>query len=109
MRKVVFAVLLASAALACSKSDSSNAAPAQAGQMAGDKGEAKLAELTVEEVDTQIAAHQLTAVDVNGDGTRKKMGVVPGAILLSDDESFAASELPADKSTKLVFYCRNES
>jgi hypothetical protein len=108
MRNILFAVVLASAALACGKSDSSGAAPARADQMA-DKGEAKLAELTVDEVDTQIAAHQLTAVDVNGDGTRKKMGVVPGAILLSDDESFAASELPADKSTKLVFYCRNES
>ena len=106
MRQALFAVLVASAALACSKSDSSGAAPAP---MSGDKAEAKLAELTVDEVDTQIAAHQLTAVDVNGDSTRKKMGVVPGAILLSDDESFAASELPADKSTKLVFYCRNES
>jgi len=33
------------------------------------------------------------------------MGVVPGAILVTDDESFAATELPPDKTTKLVFYC----
>ena len=32
------------------------------------------------------------------------MGVVPGAILVSPD-SFAATDLPADKSAKLVFYC----
>jgi hypothetical protein len=35
------------------------------------------------------------------------MGVVPGAILVTDDESYAATELPADKTTKLVFYCSN--
>jgi hypothetical protein len=33
------------------------------------------------------------------------MGVVPGAILISDVDNFATSELPADKTAKLVFYC----
>ena len=36
------------------------------------------------------------------------MGVVPGAVLLTDSESFALTELPADKSKPLVFYCANK-
>ena len=106
MRKALIAALIAAAAFGCSKSDSSTG---KAETASTDKGEAQIPALTPDEVEAQLAAHQITAVDVNGDGTRKKMGVVPGAIRLSDDENFAASELPADKSTKLVFYCRNES
>jgi hypothetical protein len=106
MRKVLVAVLLTSAAFACDRSSSTSAAPIA---MSGDKTEVSIPELTVDDVDHQLQAHQLTAVDVNGDSTRKKLGVVPGAIRLSDEDSFAPTELPADKSTKLVFYCRNES
>jgi hypothetical protein len=99
MRKLLFATALAaSTLLGCSRSEDATAAPA--------KGE-KLIEMTLDEVEQGIAANKLKAVDCNGDGARKKMGVVPGAILITDDESFAASELPADKSTKLVFYCAN--
>ena len=108
MRKALFAALLATAAFACSKSDSGSAT-AKAEPAAADKAEAQIPALTPDEVEAQLTAHTITAVDVNGDSTRKKLGVVPGAIRLSDDESFAANELPADKSTKLVFYCRNES
>jgi rhodanese-related sulfurtransferase len=32
---------------------------------------------------------------------------VPGSILLTDSEDYAWSELPADKSKPLVFYCGN--
>ena len=46
-------------------------------------------------------------VDANGDETRKKMGIVPGAVLLTSSDSFNVSELPADKSKELVFYCAN--
>ncbi|MBA3502772.1 MAG: rhodanese-like domain-containing protein, partial [Deltaproteobacteria bacterium] len=46
----------------------------------------------------------LTVVDCNSEKTRKKVGILPGAVLI-DDETFTASELPSDKSTKLVFYC----
>ena len=35
------------------------------------------------------------------------MGMLPGAVLLSDPVAFAASELPADKRAPLVFYCAN--
>ena len=61
--------------------------------------------MTIDQVDQAVAAKQAQAVDCNGDRTRKKLGVVPGAILISDEESYAATELPADKTTKLVFYC----
>ena len=63
---------------------------------------------TVDEVERLLADGACQAVDANGAGTRKRMGVVPGAVLLSDYESFAPSELPADKSKALVFYCANE-
>lgn len=61
--------------------------------------------LTVDEVEQALAAKQAQAVDCNGDRTRKKQGTLPGAILITDEESYAPSELPADKTTKLVFYC----
>ena len=35
------------------------------------------------------------------------MGTLPGAVLLSDSETFKLSELPPDKSKALVFYCGN--
>jgi len=49
-----------------------------------------------------------TLVDANGSSTRAEYGVIPGAILLSDYHDYdVASELPADKDGKLVFYCAN--
>jgi rhodanese-related sulfurtransferase len=33
--------------------------------------------------------------------------VIPGAVLLTDSETFNVSELPTDKSKELVFYCAN--
>jgi hypothetical protein len=61
--------------------------------------------MTVDEVDRALTAKEAVAVDCNGERTRKKSGVLPGAILISDEETYPASELPADKATKLVFYC----
>ena len=99
MRTLLFATVLSFAALGgCSKTDSAAAA---------DKAKDNVPSMTVDEVDQAVAAKQAVAVDCNTDKTRKRSGVVPGAILISDDESFAASELPADKATKLVFYCAN--
>ena len=46
--------------------------------------------------------------DANTKGMRKKAGVIPGALLLSNYRKFdTAKELPADKATPLVFYCAN--
>ena len=74
---------------------------------AGDKAKAEFQVMTIDEVQKGLDAKQLTAVDCNAERMRKKLGVLPGAISVSDEESFAASELPADKATKLVFYCEN--
>jgi hypothetical protein len=44
--------------------------------------------------------------DANHYSTREKYGVIPGAHLLSSYDNYdVAKELPADKNTKLVFYC----
>jgi len=61
--------------------------------------------MTPDEVEQALAKNEAKAIDCNGDRTRKKHGVLPGAILISDEETYAASELPADKTLKLIFYC----
>jgi rhodanese-related sulfurtransferase len=98
MRIILLAAVLALGATAgCSKSSE-------------DKVVAKktnLPTITVDEVDQKLAAGDCVPVDANGAETRKKMGIVPGAVLLTDSETFNVSELPADKSKTLVFYCAN--
>ena len=95
MRRLLFAAVLSVASLAaCSKSEKADKA----------KVEHDLREMTVDEVAAGLEAKTLTAVDCNGDKTRKKVGILPGAILV-DEEEFTAADLPSDKATKLVFYC----
>jgi hypothetical protein len=97
MRNLLMIAALACAATAgCAKDKSDSSATAKAEEYPS---------MTVDEVDKAIAAKEAQAVDCNGDRTRKKHGVVPGAILITDEEAYPASELPADKTTKLVFYC----
>jgi rhodanese-related sulfurtransferase len=72
-------------------------------------GEAKL--IHSGDLAALVAKHEakLTIVDANNKETRTKYGVIPGAMLLSSSSKFDVSkELPADKSSKLVFYCANE-
>jgi hypothetical protein len=100
MRNVLFGAALALATITgCNKAD--DKAPA------GKVAEAPLPTMTVDQVDAELASKSITPVDCNGDNTRKKMGVVPGAILVTDEDAYAESELPADKNMKLVFYCAN--
>ncbi|MGE5184905.1 MAG: rhodanese-like domain-containing protein, partial [Acidobacteriota bacterium] len=61
--------------------------------------------ITVDQLDKDLAAKAATPVDCNGDATRKHMGTIPGAILVSDEDKYDASALPTDKAAKLVFYC----
>lgn len=96
MRNILFAVALAAAAGGCAKSE--QAAEAKTPDV-------KVPELTIDQVDKELAANTIKAVDCNGDETRKKAGVIPGAILVDDEEKYAQDVLPADKATKLVFYC----
>jgi hypothetical protein len=96
MRTFLLAALLAvSSASGCSKDDPAKTASSSA----------EFPTMTLDEVDKAVTANEATAVDCNGDRTRKKLGVVPGAVLVTDDEAYAASELPADKTRKLIFYC----
>jgi hypothetical protein len=96
MRNLVLGAVLALASISgCAKDKTESAA----------KAEENFPTMTVAEVDQAIQAKQAVAVDCNGDRTRKKNGVLPGAIVVSDEETYPASELPADKTTKLVFYC----
>ena len=67
----------------------------------------QVATVSVAQLDRMLADHACQAVDANGDVTRKKLGVIPGAVLLTDYEGYAMTELPADKGKPLVFYCAN--
>ena len=96
MRTLLFTTFLAFAVLAgCSKKDAAK----------HEKLSDTVPTITIDELDAKLSTYQ--AVDANGEGTRKKMGVIPGAVLLTDSESYSTSELPADKSKTLVFYCAN--
>ena len=103
MRTLLFVTALAAAA-ACQHSDADKTKDKTA-----EKDDVKIPDLTVDDVAKQVEAKTITPVDCNTANTRKRMGVVPGAVLVTDDESYAASELPADKNTKLVFYCASPS
>jgi rhodanese-related sulfurtransferase len=99
MRNLVFVTLVAvSLAAGCAK---------QAPDAADRAGEvATLPTVTVDQLDSQLAAG-CQAVDANNEATRKHMGVIPGAVLLTDYDDFKPGELPADKAKPLVFYCAN--
>ncbi|HEX8109505.1 MAG TPA: rhodanese-like domain-containing protein [Kofleriaceae bacterium] len=68
---------------------------------------ASVSPVSVDELDHLLASRQCVAVDANGDSTRRQMGVIPGAVLLRDLD--AVDQLPADRSTHLVFYCTNSA
>src|SRR5687768_4366180 len=97
MRTLLFSAIIALASIGCSEKSNQK----------DNKAEVKhdLPEMSVAEVSAGVDAKQLTLVDCNNEKTRKKHGVLPGAILIEDEETFTASALPADKTTKLVFYC----
>jgi rhodanese-related sulfurtransferase len=65
--------------------------------------------LNVEEVAALIDAKKVQPIDANGADTRKEYGTLPGAVLLTNFRTFDLSELPADKSQELVFYCGGEA
>jgi rhodanese-related sulfurtransferase len=50
----------------------------------------------------------LTLCDANNSATRRRYGVIPGAVLLSSYRDYEpAGELPGDKDATLVFYCHS--
>ncbi|HLX37324.1 MAG TPA: hypothetical protein VKR29_05960 [Candidatus Binataceae bacterium] len=51
-------------------------------------------------------ASHVQVYDANHSSTRERFGVIQGAHLLSSYDNYdVAKELPADKSTRIVFYC----
>ena len=100
MRSILFCTVLAVAVTTgCSKKNTDAAGSA----------ERAVATVSIDQLDAQLATKECVPVDANGQQTRKKLGVIPGAVLLTDSETFSASELPADKAKALVFYCSNTS
>jgi rhodanese-related sulfurtransferase len=98
---LAFAVALSAAA--CSKS----AKPDDTAALTA--AEAKVDDhVSAADLQAWVASGACKPVDANGDGTRSHMGVIPGAILLSDYRQYDLAELPTDRSTRLVFYCANE-
>jgi rhodanese-related sulfurtransferase len=69
---------------------------------------AEVAKVTVQDAAKLHKQKKVIMVDANSDKTRKKMGFVPGARLLSSYDKFATSELKATKDDTLVFYCYSE-
>lgn len=61
--------------------------------------------VSTSELNTWLGEKKVTVVDANGTQTRTETGYIPGAILLTNSETFAATELPADKNATLAFYC----
>jgi len=100
MRKLVLISLLAGAGAGCGKAKDARSEDVEAAPAA-------LVKLTVDELDRQLASHACQAVDANGTETRRRMGVIPGAVLLTDADSI--DKLPPDKAKGLVFYCANEA
>ena len=94
----VVGLLTAGAMGGCKKQD---AAPSA-------KAEAPLTSVSVTDLEASLERGECIPVDANSDATRKRMGLVPGAVKLSDSDTFAAAELPADKTKNLVFYCGGE-
>lgn len=91
------------------------AAPAKAAGSCHGEGQAAAAakpgigELTVEALAELRKGTAVTVLDANSEQTRKKEGIIPGAVLLSSSSQYdAAKELAAPRDQKLVFYCANE-
>ncbi|HEX2688083.1 MAG TPA: rhodanese-like domain-containing protein [Kofleriaceae bacterium] len=96
---LMFALLALAAGAGCARASDQGASAEHA--------PAAIATLSVDELDQLLARGACQAVDTNGVETRKKMGVIPGAVLLTDAD--AIDQLPADKTKHLVFYCTNAS
>ncbi len=63
---------------------------------------------TVAEVAAWQKDKKVTPVDANGKETRSSQGIIPGAVLLTSSSQYDVKELPANKDSKLVFYCANQ-
>ncbi|HSR95773.1 MAG TPA: rhodanese-like domain-containing protein [Kofleriaceae bacterium] len=102
MRKLVLVAMVISASIAVSGAGCSKARDEAAANKA-----AKIAPVSVDQLDHMLAKNDCVAVDANENMTRQRMGVIPGAVILRDGD--LADQLPRDKAEHLVFYCANEA
>jgi rhodanese-related sulfurtransferase len=68
-----------------------------------------LATLTVPEL-VALLEHEsdVVPIDANNAKTRGRYGTIPGALLLSNYRDYEpATELPGDRTSRLVFYCHS--
>lgn len=72
------------------------------------KVQSSLAKVTVEEAAKLNKDGKAIMVDANGESTRKSIGYVPGARLLTNYKTYDEKELKASKKDTLVFYCGSE-
>lgn len=100
MHKSLASVFVVLALAGCHRAPSGDAATDHGAHAARAVPQTPLAE-----VRTLVKTKAATILDANNEDTRKEYGVIPGAKLLSSSDNYALSELPADKSTRLVFYC----
>ena len=90
MRQTLVAFAVALVAIACTRAH----------------GEAGFGSLTVQEVNQKCAQQNVFIYD-NNEQARWVQGHVPGAKWI-DPGKIKASDLPADKTATLIFYCANE-
>lgn len=100
IQKSVASVVVALCLVGCHRAPSNQSATDKGAHAAHAVAQTPLAEVR-KIVETKSA----TVLDANGDDTRKEYGVIPGATLLSSSDHYALSELPQNKSARLVFYC----
>jgi len=101
MKRLLF-VLPVLLSFACTKPDSTAAAPA------AEKGAIK--EVDVDTAASLLDAKSAKAVDANTEEFRAQNGVVPGAVLLTNYLDWEPPEvLGPDKDQKLVFYCSSRT
>jgi 3-mercaptopyruvate sulfurtransferase SseA len=70
--------------------------------------ETALRELTVPDLAARIARHDTVTVIDNNSRARYEEGHIPGARWVQFDH-VAATDLPADHASALVFYCHSET
>jgi hypothetical protein len=98
LKVCALAVIVGGATMACSKKGATDSKSTQA--------EAEIPALTIDEVAAGIEQKTLMVFDNNSENRFKK-GHVPTAKWLAFND-VKASDLPANKDQKLVFYCANE-
>lgn len=70
--------------------------------------EGKIGKLSVDELAASLDQGNCAVLDANGNKTRRELGKIPSATLLTSFDEYALTELPAEKDKQLVFYCSNE-